>query len=80
MVRARRKNRFLVSSFLSSLLPSFTFSPFLPLPALTSPLPAATLRSTEIKSLQRQNGGNHIVRNYSSTQENSKSPGDFRPL
>jgi hypothetical protein len=68
-------------SFLPFVLPSFNVSPcLLPLPTIGHPLPAATLRSTEAKSLQRQNGDHHIVRNYSSTQEYSKSPGDFRLL
>lgn len=67
--------RFFVSLFIASF---FTYSPFLPLRPLSHPLPTATLRSTETKGLQRQNGDNHTVRNYFSTPEISKSPGDFR--
>lgn len=72
---------FFIFSFLPCFLPFFTISPcLLPLHTLAHPLLATTLRSTEAKSLQRQNGDHYIVRNYSSAQGNSGLSGDLRLL
>jgi hypothetical protein len=77
---ARKTQKSIPRFFVSLFIASFLHLPLSSPSRSSTTLPTATLGSTESKSLQRQNGDNHIARNYSSTQENSKSPGECRPF